>query len=382
MTGVVQNLNTDYYNTFPIVPNTEIVHDRVTLELFRGCIRGCRFCQAGYVYRPVRSKSSDKLIAEGISKLKNSGYQEITLSSLSTSDYRNLEHLCDGLLDWCEPHKTNLSLPSLRADNFSQDIMQRLSRVRKTGLTFAPEAGTQRLRDVINKNITEEEVRNACRTAFASGQNSVKLYFMMGLPTETDEDILGIAEIANHILYDWRQYATNKSRGCRITVSVSCFVPKPHTPFQWEMQNTREEFMRKQQLLRDAIRSKSITYNWHDASTSVLEGVLSRGDRRVADVIEAAWRNGAKLDAWNEYFNEKYWLDAFEQVKINPDFYVNRQRDIDEILPWSMIDVGVYPEHLKHERELAYLGMITPDCREKCTGCGANSLILRGRCDE
>ena len=378
---IVQDFEHSYFPTKTIVPSTEIVHDRVMLEVFRGCIRGCRFCQAGYAYRPVRSRSPQRLLEQGIAACRDSGYQEMTLSSLSTSDYRPLEGLCDGLLDWCEPHKVSLSLPSLRADNFSMGLMERLQHVRKSGLTFAPEAGTQRLRDAINKNVTEEDLLTSCRTAFSGGWSSVKLYFMLGLPTETDEDVLGIAELARKVLQVWRDVTPNRRRGCRITVSTACFVPKPHTAFQWEPQVEREEYLRRVKLLRDNMREKSITYHWHDPETSFLEAVLSRGDRRLADVIEAAWRDGAKFDSWSEYFNLERWLKALEACGLDPAFYANRTRSRDEVLPWSCVSTGVRTEFLWRERELAYQARITPDCRKQCTGCGADKLYTGGVCD-
>ena len=375
---IVQDFDKAYFPVKTIVPSTEIVHDRVMLELFRGCIRGCRFCQAGYAYRPVRSRDPKRLVEQGIAACKDSGYQEITLSSLSTSDYRPLEGLCDGLLEWCEPNKVSLSLPSLRADNFSMGLMERVQHVRKSGLTFAPEAGTQRLRDAINKNVTEEDLLNSCRTAFSGGWNAVKLYFMLGLPTETDEDVLGIADLARKVLQTWREHAPDKRRGCRITVSTSCFVPKPHTAFQWEPQVTREEYLRRVKLLRDNMRDRSITYHWHDPDTSFLEAVFARGDRRVADVIETAWRMGAKFDSWSEYFDMDRWLQAFQRCGLSPEFYANRARDREEVLPWSRVSTGVRADFLWHEREMAYQAVITPDCRKQCTGCGANMLLRKG----
>ncbi|MEG0036471.1 MAG: radical SAM protein, partial [Oscillospiraceae bacterium] len=282
---------------------TEIVHDRVTLELFRGCVRGCRFCQAGYAYRPVRSRSAERLVEQGIDSLKNTGYQEITLSSLSTSDFKPLDELCDGLLDYCVPRSIGLSLPSLRADNFSLELMNRVQQVRKSGLTFAPEAGTQRLRDAINKNVLEEDLLNTCKIAFQGRWNNIKLYFMLGLPTETDEDVLAIADLAMKVLALWKPFASSKAKGVHITVSTSCFVPKPHTPFQWEAQVSMDEYKRRVSLLREHMRAKSITYNWHDADTSLIEAVLSRGDRRIGAVIEEVWKNGGKLDSWSEYFS-------------------------------------------------------------------------------
>ena len=375
---IVQDFDKAYFPVKTIVPSTEIVHDRVMLEVFRGCIRGCRFCQAGYAYRPVRSRDPKRLVEQGIAACKDSGYQEITLSSLSTSDYRPLEGLCDGLLEWCEPNKVSLSLPSLRADNFSMGLMERVQHVRKSGLTFAPEAGTQRLRDAINKNVTEEDLLNSCRTAFSGGWNAVKLYFMLGLPTETDEDVLGIADLARKVLQTWREHAPDKRRGCRITVSTSCFVPKPHTAFQWEPQVTREEYLRRVKLLRDNMRDRSITYHWHDPDTSFLEAVFARGDRRVADVIETAWRMGAKFDSWSEYFDMDRWLQAFQRCGLSPEFYANRARDREEVLPWSRVSTGVRADFLWHEREMAYQAVITPDCRKQCTGCGANMLLRKG----
>ena len=378
---IVQDFEHSYFPTKTIVPSTEIVHDRVMLEVFRGCIRGCRFCQAGYAYRPVRPRSPQRLLEQGIAACRDSGYQEMTLSSLSTSDYRPLEGLCDGLLDWCEPHKVSLSLPSLRADNFSMGLMERLQHVRKSGLTFAPEAGTQRLRDAINKNVTEEDLLTSCRTAFSGGWSSVKLYFMLGLPTETDEDVLGIANLAEKVYHAWKETTPNPKRGVSITVSTACFVPKPHTAFQWEGQVDMDEYRRRVKLLRDHMRGRSIRYNWHDPDTSFLEAVFSRGDRRVAGVIEEAWRQGAKFDAWSESFDFDRWMAAFEACGLDPRFYANRERAKDEVLPWSVTSTGVTTPFLWRERERAYQAVITPDCRVQCTGCGADKLYPGGKCD-
>ncbi len=376
---VVHDMDKSYYPARTIVPSTEVVHDRVTLEVFRGCIRGCRFCQAGYVYRPVRCRSKDLLVRYGQEAVADSGYQEMTLSSLSTSDYPELVPLCDQLQPMCERDHVNLSLPSLRADNFSMDLMQRLQKGRKAGLTFAPEAGTQRLRDAINKNVTEEDLTESLRTAFSGGWNAVKLYFMLGLPTETDEDVLGIAEMANHVMHTWRESASNKNRGVRITVSTSWFVPKPFTAFQWEAQISREEYDRRVRLLREAITAKAVTYNWHDGDTSFLEAVLARGDRRMSRVLELAWRKGAKLDAWSDYFDLNRWLEAFAECGLDPAFYANRERSREEILPWSMISCYVSDDYLWRQRELAYRSVTTPDCRTRCSGCGAN-VIEGGEC--
>ncbi len=378
---IVDDFDACYYPTSPVVPSTEIVHDRISLEVFRGCIRGCRFCQAGQICRPVRNRRPETLIAQGRAALESTGYQELNLSSLSTSDYKPLSDLCDGLLDYCEPRGVSLSLPSLRADNFSMDIMQRVQRVRKSGLTFAPEAGTQRLRDVINKNVTEDDLLESCRVAFSGGWNGVKLYFMLGLPTETDEDVVGIAELAKKVLWCWKQHAANKSRGVRITVSTSEFVPKPHTPFQWEAQVTRGEYLRRVKLLADALAgARAITYNWHDAEVSLVEAALARGDRRVGAVIEEVWRRGGRLESWTDYFSLQRWLDAFEACGIDPGFYALRERPVTELLPWEHMDMGVTRRHHERERELAYAGRLSPDCRAQCTGCGAASLLREGVC--
>ena len=378
---IIQDLDAVPYPTKPIVPSTEVVHDRVSLELFRGCVRGCRFCQAGHVYRPIRAKKPETLIAQGIEALKNTGYQDITLLSLSTSDYRPLPQLCDGLLDYCEPRSIGLSLPSLRADNFSMELMEKLQKVRKSGLTFAVEGGSQRLRDAINKNVTEEDLLHTCQIAFAGGWNSVKLYYMLGLPTETDEDIVGIAEMANQVLHCWRTYAKNKNRGVKITISTSCFIPKPQSPFQWEAQISIEEYLRRVNLLRSSITAKNVTYNWHDAETSLVEAVLSKGDRRVADAIEEVWRQDGRPDAWSDYFSFERWMQAFASCGLDPAFYANTEIPLDAVLPWDHIDVGVRKAHLLHEREMAYASALSPDCRHQCAACGAAKLLKGGRCD-
>ncbi len=378
---IVEDLDSAYWPTKMIVPSTEIVHDRANLEVFRGCIRGCRFCQAGFSCRPVRKKSHEVLYKQAVETMEHSGHNELTLSSLSTSDYRQLRELTDSLIPYCEKNKINLSVPSLRADNFSRELMERLQTLRKSGLTFAPEAGTQRLRDVINKNLTEEEILTSCTNAFAGGWNNVKLYFMLGLPTETDEDVLGIAELVYKVILAWKENAVNKKRGLRVHVATAYFVPKPHTPFQWEKQITPEEYLRRCKLLKEHLYSKSIVYNYHTPDISRLEAVTARGDRRLGPVIAQAAKNGARLDGWDEYFRYDCWVDAFRTCGVDPAFYTTRGYAEDELLPWDTIDVGVTKKFLLRERKLAYQGTVTPDCRHNCSGCGANCLLEEVECD-
>ncbi|MBQ6159950.1 MAG: TIGR03960 family B12-binding radical SAM protein [Oscillospiraceae bacterium] len=378
---IVQDLDKAYYPVEPIVQSTEIVHDRQNLEVMRGCIRGCRFCQAGYTYRPVRPRSPETLYEQAVRSLEFSGDSEITLSSLSTSDYKYLEPLTERLTEYCAARNINMSVPSLRADNFSRELMLKLQKVRKSGLTFAPEAGTQRLRDAINKNVTEEDVLKTCEIAFAGGWNNVKLYFMLGLPTETDEDVLGIAELVYKIYNTWKACASNKKRGVRIHVAVAFFVPKPFTGFQWEQQLPPEEYLRRCRLLKEHLNNKSVEFNYHEAQLSELEAVLARGDRRLGAVIEAAWRRGAKLDGWMEYFDYDKWIAALADCGVDRRFYTTRGFGTGEVLAWDTIDPGVRKDFLLRERERAYRSQITPDCRRGCAGCGANHLLQGGVCE-
>jgi len=378
---IVEDLDTAYFPTKMIVPSTEIVHERANLEVFRGCIRGCRFCQAGFSCRPVRKKSPEVIYRQAVETLTDSGHNEMTLSSLSTSDYRRLKELTDTLIPYCEQNKVNMSVPSLRADNFSRELMQRLQSLRKSSLTFAPEAGTQRLRDVINKNLTEDEILSSCANAFAGGWSSVKLYFMLGLPTETDEDVLGIAELVYKVINTWKEHAVNKKKGLRVHVATAYFVPKPHTPFQWEKQIEPEEYLRRCKLLKSHFYSKSIDFNYHTSDISRLESVTARGDRRLCAVIEEAAKNGAKMDGWDEYFDYSIWKAAFEKCGIDPSFYTTRGYAEDELLPWDTIDVGVSKKFLLKERHRAYRAEVTPDCRHGCSGCGANGLLKEVDCD-
>lgn len=378
---IVSDLDKVHFPDKFIVPGVEIVHDRAVAEIFRGCIRGCRFCQAGYIYRPIREKQADTVNRDCKALCESTGYDEVSLCSLSTSDYTHLEELLNKLLDWTVEDKVNIALPSLRADNFSKELSQRLASVRRSGLTFAPEAGTQRMRDVINKNITEEEILSAARKAFDGGWTSVKLYFMLGLPTETDEDIVAIAGLAQKVVDEfYRNPNKPKGKGVNVSISVAPFVPKPFTPFQWEGQNTKEELLRKQQLIISSLTSRKISLTRHNTDMSFLEGVFARGDRRLGDVIETAWKKGCKLDGWDECFRLDDWMQSFSDCGIDPAFYAQRERSLDEVLPWDHLDYGVSKAHFIREYNKAHNNETTPHCREKCAGCGANKLN-GGKCD-
>lgn len=366
---VIRDMDIVPFPKNPVLPYIDIVHDRIMLELFRGCTRGCRFCQAGIIYRPVRERSTQHLLSLARTLIDSTGYDEMSLTSLSSADYSCLPELVDELMKEFGEETVSLSLPSLRIDSFSIDLAHKLQQVRKSGLTFAPEAGTQRLRDVINKGVTETDLETSVKAAFRQGWQNVKLYFMMGLPTETDEDIIGIAELAQKVV-NWYRDVKGR-RGARVTVSVSCFVPKPHTPFQWFPQNSLAEFERKQQLLKDHIKDRSIQFNYHDARTSYVEGVIARGDRRLGKVILKAWQNGAKFDGWSEFFKYDIWREAFKECGVEPDFYNLRERSMDEVLPWDHISPGVNKAFLIREYENAIASKLTIDCRRNaCSGCG------------
>ena len=377
---VVKDLDKAYYPDKFVVPSTDIVFDRAMIELFRGCRRGCRFCQAGYTYRPIRAKKPETLKRQAEALIASTGWDEVSLTSLSSSDYPHLETLCESLVSTLEPMHVNLALPSMRADSFNLDLAQSIQKVRKSGLTFAPEAGTQRLRDVINKNLREEDLLEACRVAFAAGYNGVKLYFMMGLPTETDEDLLGISQIVRNVQKVFHEHAKNKARGLRINVGISIFVPKAQTPFQWLGQISAEEAQRRKELLMDSLKIKNVTYSIHDYRTSMLEAVLARGDRRLSAVLERAWQLGCRLDGWDENFDYAAWMQAFSDCGVDPAFYANRALEREEMLPWDHISSGVTKAYLYSELEQARRGIATPDCKVGCRGCGALSLT-GGKCD-
>jgi len=374
---IIKNLDTSFFPGQVIVPFTSIVHDRIMLEMFRGCIRGCRFCQAGFIYRPVRERSVQALLRLANLLEKSTGYEEISLVSLSTSDYSKLEDFTQKLMAQMESKKVNISLPSLRVDSFSINLMQKAQKVRKAGLTFAPEAGTQRLRDVINKGITESDILNSIKIACQGGWTNIKLYFMIGLPTETLEDVRGIAILCNKILFMAKNICTRKPS---ISVSVSSFIPKPFTPFQWENQNSIDELQYKQSLLKKHL-NRSINYNWHDVFTSFLEAVLSRGDRRLTQVIIKANEKGCKFDGWGEQLKFNGWMDAFKECNIDPNFYATRKRNHDEVMPWSHVDIGVTQDFFIKENQKAYDGIVSTNCKEGCLGCGIKTFI-RGACIE
>ena len=369
---IIKDLNKSHYPDKFVVPFVEIVHDRAVQEIFRGCIRGCRFCQAGYIYRPVREKSADVANKQAKSLCDTCGYEEVSLNSLSTSDYTEIEGLLEEMLKWSEPNNISIALPSLRIDNFPKELLEKVQSVRKSSLTFAPEAGTQRLRDVINKNITEDEIISTCKMAFESGYTAVKLYFMLGLPTETNEDLEGMAQLAQKVvdLY-YSNPARKKGKPVNVSISVATFVPKPFTPFEFEPQVTLDEIVKKQEHLLHSVTSKKISVSYHQSNISFLEGIFARGDRRLGDVLLKAVEKGVKFDGWDECFKFDEWINAFEECGIDPTFYSSRKREYDEIMPWDHLDYGVTKKFLINENKLAHSEVTTKNCRELCAGCGA-----------
>lgn len=379
--AIVSDMDKAVYPEKFIVPSIEVVHDRVTAEIFRGCIRGCRFCQAGFLYRPIREKSPEVVEAQCKKLCETSGYDEISLCSLSTSDYTGLQPLLNSMLDWTIKEKINVALPSLRVDNFSDELMEKLAVVRRSSLTFAPEAGTQRLRDAINKNVTEEDVMSTVDKAFAGGWTAVKLYFMIGLPTETLDDVAGIAQLGQRVVDEYYRLPDRpKGKGVQVSISASSFVPKPFTPFQWEPQDTQEMLAEKQEHLMASVTTKKIKISTHTTQTSFMEGVLARGDRRLSKVIELAWKKGCKFDSWDDQFKYDMWMEAFDEAGLDPKFYANRRRDFEEILPWDHLDYGISKKFLINENKKAHESITTPHCRIQCAGCGSNKLN-GGKCD-